>query len=82
MHKDVQCGKRIVEMIMEKQASVYICGDGNAMGRDVQEAISNLLANDLLAKGKCLSLDEARARGIAHIIQMKTLGKLVLDIWS
>ncbi|KAL3764537.1 hypothetical protein ACHAW5_004801 [Stephanodiscus triporus] len=80
MQNDVECGKRLVEMIMVKGASVYVCGDGNAMGKDVQEAIVHLLAKDLLHK--CKDMDEANIRAAAHVDQMKTVGRFVLDIWS
>ena len=82
MQKDVKCGRRLVEMIMEKDASVYICGDGNAMGKEVQDAIVMLLAKDLAEKGKCKNIEEGRAEAAAHVDQMKTFGRFVLDIWS
>ena len=82
MREDAQCGKRLVEMIMERQASVYVCGDGNAMGRDVQEAIVSLLAKNLCEKGKSESDEDAKAKAAAHVEQMKTFGRFVLDIWS
>jgi sulfite reductase alpha subunit-like flavoprotein len=82
MQNNVVCGKRVVDMIMNKGASVYICGDGNAMGKDVQETIISLLANDLINNGKCNNLDEANSRALSHVDQMKTVGRFVLDIWS
>jgi len=82
MQKDVECGKRLVEMITEKNASVYICGDGNAMGKEVQETIVTLLANDLVEKGKCKDITDGRVKAAAHVDQMKTVGRFVLDIWS
>ena len=82
MKNDVGCGNRLVEMIMVKNASVYVCGDGNAMGKDVQEAIVHLLAKHFARKENCNDLDGARSRASAHVEQMKTLGRFVLDIWS
>ena len=82
MQTDDKCGKRLVDMIMEKQASVYICGDGNAMGKEVQDTIVTLLAKDLIEKGSCKDVDEGRLRAAAHVDQMKTFGRFVLDIWS
>jgi len=80
MRNDTECGKRLVEMILEKEASIYICGDGNAMGRDVQEAIVTLLAQHFCGEG--VSPEDAKARAVVHVDQMKSLGRLVLDIWS
>jgi sulfite reductase alpha subunit-like flavoprotein len=82
MQKDVECGKRLVDMIMHRNASVYVCGDGNAMGKDVQETIITLLANDLVRKGECKEKEKARGRASVHINQMKAVGRFVLDIWS
>ena len=82
MQKNAACGKRLVEMITEKEASVYICGDGNAMGKDVQETIVTLLAKDFVEKNKCKDVEEGRVRAAAHVDQMKMIGRFVLDIWS
>lgn len=82
MQNSVECGKRVVDMIMNKGASVYICGDGNVMGKDVQETIISLLATDLINNGKCTNSDEATDRASSHVDQMKTMGRFVLDIWS
>jgi len=85
MRKDAACGQRLVEMILDKGASVYICGDGTAMGRDVQETIVGLLAgrfcNDDGDEG-CQSMEKGRARAVAHVDSMKAAGCFVLDIWS
>ncbi len=80
MQKDDACGSRLVDMITERMASVYICGDGNAMGRDVQEAITKLLAEKNF--GKELSETEAMKKAVGYIDQMKRSGRFVLDIWS
>mmetsp|Transcript_20531 Transcript_20531/g.38760 ORF Transcript_20531/g.38760 Transcript_20531/m.38760 type:complete len:1084 (-) Transcript_20531:862-4113(-) len=80
MRNETQCGKRLVEMILEKKASIYICGDGNAMGKDVQEAIVTLLAQHFCGEG--VSPEVAKARAVAHVDQMKSIGRFVLDIWS
>lgn len=77
-----QSGQRLVEMIMEKNASVYICGDGNAMGKDVQEAVATLLGAYFCERGDCKDAVGGKVRGVAHVDQMKTLGRFVLDIWS
>ena len=82
MQNNKECGQRIVEMIMEKHASVYVCGDGNAMGKDVQEAIVNLLAYDICEKTDGVNLEEAKQKAVAHVDRMKTFGRFVLDIWS
>ena len=82
MQNNKECGQRIVEMIMEKHASVYVCGDGNAMGKDVQEAIVNLLAYDICEKTDGVNLEEAKQKAVAHVDRMKTFGRFLLDIWS
>lgn len=82
MKKDTRCGKRLIAMIVDKAASVYVCGDGNAMGKDVQEAIVSLLATNLEEKGGCTDSNEAMDKAIAYVDQMKKSGRFVLDIWS
>lgn len=80
MLKDEACGLRLVDMITKQMASVYICGDGNAMGRDVQEAITTLLAEKTF--GKESDEREAMEKAVQYVDQMKRSGRFVLDIWS
>jgi sulfite reductase alpha subunit-like flavoprotein len=80
MTKDEKCGRRLVEMITEKNASVYVCGDGNAMGRDVQDAIVKLLAEKKY--GDDVDEKSSMDKAVAYMEQMKTFGRFVLDIWS
>lgn len=81
MQKNSECSKRLVEMIIEKKASVYVCGDGNAMGREVQETVVTLLSKHFCEKNH-VNDEVGRARAVAHVDQMKTFGRFVLDIWS
>ena len=81
MEKDDACGSRLVDMISEKHASVYVCGDGNAMGREVQETITKLLARKKYGT-RDVSEEEAMEMAVAYVDQMKTFGRFVLDIWS
>jgi NADPH-ferrihemoprotein reductase len=82
MQDKQECKRRLADMILRKDASVYVCGDGNAMGKDVQEAIVNILAEMLILDGKCKEDVESKQRALAYVNQMKTLGRFVLDIWS
>ena len=61
---------------------MYVCGYGNAMGRDGQETIVSLLTRHFFQKGECKSVEESIARAVAHVDQMKTFGRFVLDTWS
>ena len=36
-------GKELVHMILNNNTSVYLCGDGNAMGKDVQDCLATLI---------------------------------------
>lgn len=78
MKTNPDCTKRLVDMIMSENASVYICGDGNHMARDVQNTIAGLLGTHFGDGGN----DDALQRGKAYIEEMKKNGKLLLDIWS
>merc|ERR1712194_611117 len=71
-HAMKDTGKELVEMILREKASVYICGDGNAMGKEVQECIANILDKH----GDC------KTTGELYVKEMKKKNKLVLDIWS
>jgi sulfite reductase alpha subunit-like flavoprotein len=81
MQDKLECKQRLAEMILKRDASVYVCGDGNAMGKDVQTAIENILAEKLTLDGKCKD-DESKQRAMAYVNQMKMTGRFVLDIWS
>merc|ERR1712070_1171523 len=43
-HEMEAVGQEIVDLICNENASVYVCGDGNAMGRDVQNCLVSLLS--------------------------------------
>jgi len=72
--EDGVTGKRMVDLVMNKDAAVYVCGDGNAMGKDVQEALVALLVRF----GGMKDLEEGRA----YLENMKKNRKFLLDIWS
>ena len=42
--KEEPIAARISHLILEKSAAVYICGDGNAMAKDVQNALAEVLS--------------------------------------
>lgn len=67
--QDEANGQRIVNLLTQEGASVYICGDGNAMAKDVQNALCTLL-------GRAVEDPEK------FLMNMKANKKLVLDIWS
>jgi sulfite reductase alpha subunit-like flavoprotein len=65
--------ERLAKLILEETAAVYVCGDGNAMAKDVKEAIVVLLSSRLDG-----GVDEAKA----YLETMKTDKRFLLDIWS
>jgi sulfite reductase alpha subunit-like flavoprotein len=71
------CGKNLVDLIMKQDASIYICGDGNHMARDVQTAIATLIAPHLVTDDSATTVT-----GKDYIEGMKQKSKFVLDIWS
>ena len=56
-----------MEMILEKEVLVYVCGDGNAMGRDVQETIISLLTRLFVEKGECKRVEESIAMAVVYV---------------
>jgi sulfite reductase alpha subunit-like flavoprotein len=71
--KSPDCAKRLSNVILHQNASIYICGDGNAMAKDVQAAIVEILSLSLNG-----GLDEAKQ----FLETMKKDKRILLDIWS
>ena len=67
------CSERLSDLILQKNASVYVCGDGNAMAKDVQATVVELLSNRLEG-----GIDEAKA----YLENMKKRKRFLMDIWS
>jgi sulfite reductase alpha subunit-like flavoprotein len=86
MRNDPDCRSRLINLILKDNASVYVCGDGNAMARDVQAAIVDLLTVGLeenTSKGdreKETSSSVERAK--KYLENMKAQERFVLDIWT
>ncbi len=70
-------GKAMINMIINESAAVYICGDGNAMAKDVQQALIGMLAEHQFS-GDTDSLQKAKI----YLEDMKRRNKMLLDIWS
>jgi NADPH-ferrihemoprotein reductase len=66
-------GAALAPLVLQQGGSVFVCGDGAAMARDVQAALT-----DILAQHGGLSKDEAAAA----LAQMATEKRYVRDIWS
>jgi sulfite reductase alpha subunit-like flavoprotein len=73
MRDDPDCRARIVRLIVEEGARVYVCGDGNEMAKDVQVTIAELLGERLVG-----GVD----RGQTYLEGMKKEKRFLLDIWS
>lgn len=73
-------GKDIVDMICNENAAVYVCGDGNAMGRDVQACLVELL--DKYGDFPNSDSDASESHGQKYLNDMKKRNKFLLDIWS
>lgn len=67
-------GAAVAEALVTQQAAVYICGDGNAMAKDVMRALEEILVQ----YGHCEDLPAAQAL----LNTLKTRKRLNLDIWS
>lgn len=64
---------RLASMVINDNATIYICGDGNAMAKDVQSGIQRALDS--------YTSSEAEAKAIT-IEALKESGRLLMDIWS
>jgi len=63
---------KTMDLIVHQDASVYICGDGNHMAKDVQAKLV-----ELLAKAKS-GVDDPEG----YLRKMKEQQRFVMDIWS
>ena len=75
MEKDETISERLLDVILNRNGHVYVCGDGNQMARDVQRAISKLIKNRLGDDGTPDS-------GMSYLNNMKTNGRFLMDIWT
>jgi methionine synthase reductase len=71
-HKLLQREAEVGRLILKENASVYICGDGNSMAKDVQVALKSILGTQ-----GALSEEEATA----YLQEMRQRRRLLLDIW-
>lgn len=64
----------VAELIVDKKASIYICGDGNAMAKDVYRTLVNILS----VHNTIGSVSNAEA----FLTDMKANDRYLQDIWS
>ena len=69
MVQDEVCRASLVHLLLEEHAAVYICGDGNQMAKDVQNALIKIISPHV---------EDAPA----HLERMKKQRRLLLDIWT
>lgn len=67
----------ITKMIAEKEACLYICGDGNAMAKDVQKSLVDILAQNLFKSNA-----NAPEMALNYFNDLKAKKRVLLDIWS
>lgn len=72
-------GKRITQMTLKEDATIYVCGDGNAMAKDVQEAMVDILEREAFSREHG---DSARSKATEYLERMKENKRFLLDIWS
>lgn len=68
--------KSTMEQI-RRGATIYICGDGNAMAKDVLNAIVDVVAEQNFSNDQ-----DSQSKARAFVEDMKERKKLLLDIWS
>ena len=73
--KEPSISSGLIDLLLTKSGVVYICGDGNAMARDVQKVLAEILGQQ--ADGS-ISLEQGRG----EIDRLKKEGRFLLDIWS
>jgi sulfite reductase alpha subunit-like flavoprotein len=73
--------ERLVDTIIHGNGIVYVCGDGNHMGRDVQATISKLISPHLQTATSITTTNETDI-GKSYLEEMKSEGRFLMDIWS
>jgi sulfite reductase alpha subunit-like flavoprotein len=63
---------RLLRQVLDEGASIFLCGDGNVMAKDVQATLVVLLEQRVGTR------EEAQR----YLDEMKTNGRFVMDIWS
>ena len=71
MIHDEVCRANFVHQVLEDNASIYVCGDGNKMAKDVQAAIVQVLSSKL-----------GSVEGQQYVDDMKKSNRFMMDIWS
>jgi sulfite reductase alpha subunit-like flavoprotein len=81
---NAETSNRLVDTLLNQNGRVYVCGDGNHMGRDVQATIAKLLGPRLVSSEGAASSASASPEEIGkeYVEGMKRDGRFLLDIWS
>uniref|UniRef100_A0A7S3GER8 FAD-binding FR-type domain-containing protein n=1 Tax=Palpitomonas bilix TaxID=652834 RepID=A0A7S3GER8_9EUKA len=66
-------GEELINFVLENDAYIYICGDGAAMAKDVEDTLISLLEEH----GKM-----AKEKAVAKLREWKNYGRYVKDVWS
>lgn len=77
-HKLLSRAAEIARLLLEENAYVYVCGDGNSMGKDVYAAVRQCLVDGTRAAQR--ALDEAAADECLQ--DMKLRRRYILEVWS
>ena len=71
MLQDETCALRLQDLILKKNASIFVCGDGNAMAKDVQSAITEIVKRGL-----------GNESAKEYVDKMKADKRYLVDIWT
>lgn len=77
-HKLLARATEIARLLLEENAYVYVCGDGNSMGKDVYSAVRQCLVDGTRTAER--ALDEAAADECLQ--EMKLRRRYILEVWS
>lgn len=74
--------EHLARIIMQKDAKVYICGDGNAMAKDVQNTLIDIFCEHFTLQNDSHIDGTLRKKAENYLEDMKSQGRLLMDIWS
>jgi NADPH-ferrihemoprotein reductase len=82
-HLMAEDAEELGELIVAREARVYVCGDGAQMAKDVHAELARIVARALLKKNGGAEGEEAgdEAAGAAELAAMAKAGRYVRDIW-
>jgi sulfite reductase (NADPH) flavoprotein alpha-component len=80
-HRLLERSSSVFDLLVRQRGHFYICGDGGRMARDVEKALTQLLAAGLEAAAEGGEGVDWAARAHDYVLAMEAEGRLQRDVW-